>query len=65
MQFEVNEQERQLLEILREWAADEYRLEIERVDGAWEIGLFMGEKWARGFGNTFAEAWDDIAPSFA
>jgi hypothetical protein len=66
--IELSEQERQLIEILREWEGDdEYRLEIGRAGGAWEIKLSAsGEaKWARGVGTTFNEAWDNMAPSWA
>jgi hypothetical protein len=66
-----SEQERQLIEVLREWASDdEYRLEIERSSGAWEIKLSSPrngprqEKWARGVGGTFNEAWDNVERSW-
>ena len=66
-----SEQERQLIEVLREWASDdEYRHEIERSSGAWEIKLSSPrngprqEKWARGVGGTFNEAWDNVERSW-
>ena len=69
---DVNEQEQQLIEMLREWAGDdEYcladRIEIERNNGAWEIALSMPskKKAAHGVGKTFAEAWDNVDPSRA
>jgi hypothetical protein len=64
----MSKQEQQLIEMLREWTADdEFRLEIERANGAWEISLSIPSKRkaARGVGKTFAEAWDDVAPSWA
>jgi hypothetical protein len=68
--IELSKQEQQLVEILREWTGnDEYRLDIERTGGAWEIKLSMlykkKKKWARGVGTTFNEAWDSMAPSWA
>jgi len=68
--IELSKQEQQLVEILREWTGnDEYRLDIERTGGAWEIKLSMlykkKKKWARGVGTTFNEAWDSMAPSLA
>jgi hypothetical protein len=70
-QFEVSDQERQLIEILREWEGenDEYHLMIGRADGAWELKLATRCKgrddWARGVGKTFAKAWDGMDPSWA
>jgi hypothetical protein len=67
-QFEVSVQERQLIEILREWAdGGDYRLEISYTLGAYEIKLSMPEKgkWARGVGPTLDQAWDNVAPSWA
>ena len=65
--MELTEQERQLVEILREWdQLGENRLTIER-HGVWGLVLERqgtGEKVVRGTGPTFAEAWDemDLAP---
>jgi hypothetical protein len=60
--FEVSEQERELIEILREWASsgDEYNLEVRHSLGAYEIKLSMVDqrKWARGVGSTFDSAWE-------
>jgi hypothetical protein len=70
-QFEVSVSERQLIEILREWQgeSDEYHLEIGRVDGAWEVKMAAvckgKDKWARGVGKTFDDAWDSADPSWA
>jgi hypothetical protein len=62
--FSVNE-ERQLLEMLREWQGDddEYRIEISYSLKAWEVKLSMPEKgkWARGVGATFSNAWGDVS----
>jgi hypothetical protein len=68
--FNVSEQERQLIEVLREWASGDgvaYRLEISHADGAYEIKLSMPEqgKWARGVGSTLDQAWDNVAPGWA
>ena len=67
--FSANEQERQLLKILREWQGDDddYRIEISYLLGAWEVKLSLPEKgkWARGVGATFSKAWDDVSPSWA
>jgi hypothetical protein len=70
-QFEVSVSERQLIEILREWQgeSDDYHLAIERADGAWEVKLGLRwkekDKWARGVGKTFDDAWDNVSPSWA
>jgi hypothetical protein len=66
--MDVTEQERQMIEILREWAGeDEYRLSIERQGGAWDItlsGTIKGKRRgrARGTGATFDRAWDSMSP---
>lgn len=68
----MTEQEQQLLTVLRENAdAAEFRLVIERRDGAWDIALSgretVGAKEgsARGVGATFDAAWDDMSPLWA
>jgi hypothetical protein len=66
--FRVSEQEQQLLEILREWSGDDdYRLEISRTLGAWEVKLSQPEKgkWAPGVGATLDDAWDNVGPSWS
>jgi hypothetical protein len=66
--MDITQQEQQMLELLREWAGgDQYRLLIERQDGAWDITLSEVGKphTARGTGATFGEAWDDMAPTWA
>jgi hypothetical protein len=64
------EQERQLIEILREWSdSDDVRLELEYKDGVWEIILSRAPHdsghTARGTGATFAQAWDNVNPMWA
>jgi hypothetical protein len=68
--MELTVQERQMIEVLREWTgASEYGLHIERQDGAWNITLteFTDDKkmGARGSGATFDEAWDRMDPLWA
>ena len=68
--MELSEEETQMIETIREWSgADEFRLRIERQDGAWEITLSEaphdGRRAARGTGATFKEAWDNMAPLWA
>jgi hypothetical protein len=75
MQFEISDQERQFIEMLREWSGeDDHCIEIRHALGAWEIKLSMPwpqkgtpekEKWSRGAGATFDEAWDNVNPSWA
>jgi hypothetical protein len=69
MDDELSAAERQMIEILREWADDPgtYRLLIGCVSEAYEIELSMPDrgKSARGVGRTLSEAWDNVAPSWA
>lgn len=66
--MELTEQERQLVEILREWDhLGDHRLTIER-HGAWDVALQQQDdpgRVIRGIGPTFAEAWDtmDLVPT--
>ena len=66
--MELTEQERQLVEIPREWDhLGNNRLTIER-HGVWEMALEQQGAKARvirGTGPTFDEAWDsmDLAPA--
>ena len=65
--MELTAQERQLVEILREWDhLGVYRLTIER-HGQWDVALKQQgtKRVVRGTGTTFAEAWDemDLAPT--
>ena len=63
---ELSKQEQQLIYMLRVWTGDdEYRLEVEHSNRAWEITLSKPSKnkAARGVGKTFAEAWETLAPS--
>jgi hypothetical protein len=68
-EMKVTEQERQMLEVLREWndLGENYRLVIEHRDGAWELELTGSHPKrdaakARGFGRTLSQAWDEMAP---
>jgi len=70
MEKQVSEQEASFLEILREWSGkDDYRMVIEFQSGAWEISLqavINGKDCrARGVGETFDQAWDNVNPSWA
>jgi hypothetical protein len=73
---DLTEQEIQLLHMLRQWDAKEsYRLQIETVDGAWDITLreldtvdasgnrVPIKRGARGTGSNFAQAWDNMVPT--
>ena len=78
---DLTDQERQMIEIIRENAdTTEFRLLIERRDGAWDITMSArglaglspfrpsrpkGEGSARGVGATFDEAWDNMNPLWA
>ena len=67
-QLLLSEQERELIETLREWGdkvKDAYAIRIEWRDGAWDIRLkaLDTKMGARGTGKTFAAAWDDMAPT--
>jgi hypothetical protein len=63
------EQERQMIECLREWGVknkDYRRLTIEFREGAWAIALSSLHpakvaKVAFGHGQTFGQAWDGVA----
>jgi len=58
--MELNEQERQLIETLREWdQLGDYRLTIEQ-HGEWDVALQQQgtKRMVRGTGPTFAEDWD-------
>ena len=66
--MEITEQERQLLECLRKekLPGDSLLLLIESGSDAWHVSLSakQGNKRlaGKGTGDTFAKAWDDIAP---
>ena len=61
--MEISEQERQMIEIVRENAGtDEFYLSIERNEGEWEIDLSIASRVARGVGGSFNDAWDNMAP---
>jgi hypothetical protein len=69
---EITPQENQMIDILRgSTDTTEFRLVIERRDGAWDIDMsargMVGlpsskECGARGVGATFDAAWDNMNP---
>ena len=66
--MDITEQERQMIEMLREWDKSEnYQLQIEIVEGAWDIALkeIGTPRGARGTGDSFNSAWDNMAPIWA
>jgi hypothetical protein len=67
--MELSEQERQLIEIIREWSGeDDFRLGVSFQSGEWEIVLSRGAgdpNPCRGTGATFNQAWDEMAPAWA
>ena len=67
--MEGSEQERQLLEALRDHgldAASDFRLLVQKQDGAWDVSLSIALhdelNTSRGTGSTFNDAWDNMAP---
>jgi len=64
---DITEQERQLIEIIREQSNGEFRLTIERQGGAWEIALAVfpidSRDKSRGTGATVAGA-DELPKLF-
>jgi hypothetical protein len=64
---DITDQERQFLEILREWdrLAGDYQVVIERRQGAWDATMTeLGtQRVARGTGATFDEAWYNMTPT--
>jgi hypothetical protein len=61
----LTEQELQLIEMLREWGGKEnYRMVIEVRDGGWDAAISRDPHGqnarARGTGNSFNEAWDNM-----
>ena len=63
MNLDLTDQERQLIECLRQqpaaWA-DSFGISIRLEDGAWEVEMHSGKIQGRGVGPTFAAAWDGI-----
>ena len=63
--IEPTEQELQMIEIIREQKSN-FRLVIGSQDGAWELALsvpsFISDA-ASGVGQSFSDAWDDMAPT--
>jgi hypothetical protein len=69
VKMEGSEQERQLLEVLRDHgvdAASDFRLLVQKQDGAWDVTLSIAPhdelNASRGTGPTFNDAWDNMAP---
>ena len=69
VKMEGSEQERQLLEVLRDHdgdAASDFRLLVQKQDGAWDVSLSIAPhdelNTSRGTGSTFNDAWDNMAP---
>src|SRR5262249_46479196 len=72
VKMEGSEQERQLLEVLRDHdgdAASDFRLLVQKQDGAWDVTLSIAPhdqlNTSRGTGSTFDDAWDNMAPLWA
>ena len=72
VKMEGSEQERQLLEVLRDHEGDatsDFRLLVQRQDGAWDVTLSIAPhdelNTSRGTGATFNDAWGDMAPLWA
>ena len=69
VKMEGSEPERQLLEVLRDHdaaATSEFRLLVQKQDGAWDVTLSVAPhdelNTSRGTGSTFNDAWDNMAP---
>lgn len=63
--MDITEQEQQMLELLREWnKSKNYQLQIEIVDGVWDIAMkeLGTQSAARGTGESFKAAWDNMTP---
>jgi hypothetical protein len=71
VKMEGSEQERQLLETLRDHgdAESDFRLLVQKQDGAWDVTLSIAPhdqlNTSRGTGSTFSDAWDNMAPLWA
>ena len=72
VKMEGSEQERQLLEVLRDHgvdAASDFGLLVQKQDGAWDVTLSIAPhdqlNTSRGTGSTFDDAWDNMAPLWA
>jgi len=72
VKMEATEQERQMLEVIRDHGVDassDFRLLIQRQDGAWDVTLSVAPhdelNTSRGTGATFNAAWDNMAPLWA
>ena len=72
MNLDLTDQERQLIECLRQQShrladrvaggpqSNDFAILIRSDDGAWEINTRSGKLEGRGVGATFAAAWDGI-----
>jgi hypothetical protein len=59
--MELSEQERQLIECLREQeSTDEFGVTVKLGGGAWEVDMSAGQIKGRGVGRTFDAAWDNV-----
>ena len=70
MENNLTEQERLMLEMLREWSGkDDCCMLIEHRDGAWDITSSIAphdvNHTARGTGASFVEAWNNMNPTWA
>jgi hypothetical protein len=71
--MDITEQERELIEIIRDNSAADFRLLIEFQDGAWNVEMTvlpnshkrLKKAMARGVGASFSGAWENMAPTWA
>jgi hypothetical protein len=69
-EMDITLQEQLMIEMIREQSSDdEFRLLVERQDGAWNITLSTvphdESHKSRGTGASFNDAWDNMAPLWA
>jgi hypothetical protein len=67
VKMKATEQERQMVEVVRDHRVDassDFRLLVQRQDGAWDVTLSIAPhdelNTSRGTGATFGDAWDNI-----
>ena len=72
VKMEATEQERQMVEVVRDHKVDatsDFRLLVQRQDGAWDVTLSIAPhdelNTSRGTGATFNDAWDNMTPLWA
>ena len=70
VKMKATEQERQMVEVVRDHRVDassDFRLLVQRQDGAWDVTLSIAPhdelNTSRGTGATFNDAWDNMEPS--